>query len=150
MSSDRPPSESCQSARFIRWQSISITQFTVVIALLSALSISMLGTSFIFVLNREFPNPGVHGIALGLSMLSLVAVVLLCVLATVSRMLDFRLTARKTRGRLDLKIFGLNKDQYSELSWGLFWTALSLFLGGGFLFFASAALLLAPRLLCGA
>lgn len=150
MNSDRFLIESRQNTRFIRWQSVAITQFTVVIALLSTLAISMLAGGAFLALHEGFPNPGTHGLALGLSMLMLVAVVFLCVLSTVSRMLDFRLTARKTRGRLDLKIFSLNKDQFGKLSWLLFWAALSLFLAGGLLFVASACLLFAPRLLGGA
>lgn len=136
-------------ARYVRWQGIAMAQFTVAIALLSVLSISALGASSALLLRPEFPTPGVYGLALGLSMLLLVAVVFLCLLATISRTLDFRLTARKIRGRTGLAIFGLNKDQFGKLTWLLFWAALSLFLVGGLLFVVSASLLLASRLLCG-
>ena len=144
-----PDLERRMNARFIRWQGLAIAQFTIAIALISALSISMLAGSSFLALHRDFSSPGAHGLALGLSMLLLAAAVPLCALATVSRTLDFRLTARKARGRHDLRIFGRSKEQFGKISWGFFWTALSLFLVGGLLFVASAAFLLAPRLLCG-
>ncbi len=133
--------------RYVRWQGIAMAQFTVAIALLSALSISMLGAGSALALHRDTPNPGAHGLALGLSMLLLTAVVLLCLLATVSRTLDFRLTARKVRGKRCLTMFGLDKDQFGRISWLCFWSALLLFLGGSLLFVSSCGLLLAPRLL---
>lgn len=148
MSRDTPSFEYRQSTRFIRWQGFTIAQFTIAIALLSALSISMLGASSILVLKESFQSTRSHGLALSLSMLSLTLVVLLCVLATVSRTLDFRLTARKVRGKPNLTIFGLNKDQFGNLSWFFFWTALILFFVGGGLFVASMGLLLVPKLLC--
>ena len=149
MSSHAADDKYLKDARYVRWQSIAMAQFTVVIALLSALSIAALGASLTFLLHPEFSNPGAHGLALGLSMLMLVSVIVLCLLATISRTLDFRLTARKVRGRSDLMIFSLNKDRFGKLAWLLFWTALSLFLVGGLLFVASACLLFAPKLLGG-
>lgn len=126
-----------------------MAQFTVAIALLSALSISMLGASATIALNSASQNLGVHGIALGMSMLLLSAVVFLCLLSTVSRTLDFRLTARKARGKPCSTMLGLNSNQFGNLSWLCFWSALLLFLGGGLLFAVSLADLLTPRLLCG-
>ena len=136
--------------RYVRWQGIAITQFTVAIALLSTLSISMLAGGAFLALHEVFPNPGTHGLALGLSMLMLVTVVFLCLLSTVSRMLDFRLTARNVWGRGNLTIFGQDMNQFGRLSWFLFWAALSLFIVGGVLFVASACLIFAPKLLGGA
>ena len=136
-------------ARYVRWQGIAMAQFTVAIALLSALSISMLGASLMLILDEDFPNPGPHGIALGLSMLLLMAVVALCLLATVSRTLDFRLTARKVRGKHCLLMFGINKEQFGGISWACFWTALIFFIGGGLLFSVSCGFLLIHKLLHG-
>lgn len=136
-------------ARYVRWQGIAMAQFTIAIALLSALSVSMLGASLVLILHEKFPSPGAHGLALGLSMLLLMAVVLLCLFATVSRTLDFRLTARKVRGKRCLLMFGISSEQFGRISWLCFWTAILLFLGGGLLFATSCGLLLLPKLLCG-
>ena len=150
MNSHAAADKHLKDPRYVRWQGIAMAQFTVAIALLSALSIAALGASLTLLTHSEFSTPGAHGLALGLSMLMLVAVIFFCLLATVSRTLDFRLTARTVRGRTDLMLFCLNKDQFGRLTWRLFWTALLLFLAGGLLFVASACLLFAPKLLGGA
>lgn len=138
-----------QDSRYIRWQGIAMAQFTVAIALLSALSISMLSAGTLLALHDGSPSQGAHGLALGLSLLLLTAVVFLGLLATVSRTLDFRLTARKVRGKPCLTMFGLDKSQFGKLSWFCFWSALLLFFGGSLLFVTSIAVVLAPLLLCG-
>ena len=134
MTSDNARDMHLMDARLIPWQSIAMAQLPVVIALLSALSISMLCAGSVLALHRDLPNPGVHGLALGLSMLLLTAVVFLCLLAAVSRTLDFRLTARKVRGKPSLALLGLNKEQLGNASWFCFWSALLLFPGGSLLF----------------
>ena len=126
-----------------------MAQFTVAIALLSALSVSALGGSSILIMNETRPNPGVHGLALGVSMLMFTTVLVLCLFATVSRALDFRLTARKVRGKHCLTMFGLGSKQFGSISWLCFWSAFFLFLGAGLLFSASFGYVLAAELLVG-
>ena len=147
MSSDATP-DYLTDPRYVRWQGIAMAQFTVAIALLSALSISMLAAASALVLRNDLPVFGMRGISLGLSMLLLAGAVFLCLITTVSRTLDFRITARKVREKQRLRMFGMNSYQLGKVSWACFWSAMLLFLGGSLLFLSACTHLIAPRLLC--
>lgn len=126
-----------KNERFIRWQGIAMAQFTVVIALISTLSMAAINAGFGLLENPPVMNIGAHSLLFAISLLLFVLAIFLALLAVVSRALDFRLTARKVRGRTDARIFGLDDKQYGRISWCLFWSALSVLVLGGFLFVLS-------------
>lgn len=135
--------------RYVRWQGMAIAQFTIAIALVSTLSVAELGAGLQLLLQSGFGRHGDCTLAFVLSVFLLMLAVGLCLLATISRALDFRLTARKVRGRLDLKLFALNKGQYGRISWLAFWMGLLVFVFGSFLFVLSVAWHFARAILCG-
>jgi len=123
--------------RFVRWNGYAMAQFGVAIALISALSLSAIGIGLTLLERDEFRVVGAHSLCFAISLLLFVAAIVLALLSTISRLMDFRLTARVARDRPDAHMFGLDKDQFSKLSWGLFWTATIAFLVGGGLFVLS-------------
>jgi hypothetical protein len=66
------------------------------------------------------------------SLLTLLLAAFLACAAVITRLLDFRLTARVVRKKQypaydkPLTIFGLGSDRYGRITWGLFWTACAL------------------------
>lgn len=126
---------------------MTIAQFSVAIALLSGLSVSALGAGLALLQNENFARPGSYQLALLISLLLFAFVIGLCLMATISRTLDFRMTARKVRKRNDLTMFCLNHVQLGRISWFLFWVATLMFLFGTALFIASTGLFFAQKLL---
>jgi hypothetical protein len=118
--------------RYNRWQGLAITQLSVAVSLISGLSVAGLGFGA-SLLRDASPES---------QRLVLVAMGLLCIAAfcscgaVVTRLLDFRLTARKVRKDSHpdydkpLKIFDKDKDEYSRATWRLFWWSLATFLLG--------------------
>jgi hypothetical protein len=118
--------------KYIRWQGLAITQLTVAVSVVSGLSVAGLGLGA-SLLSSGSLEPGV---------LVFVAMGFLCVsafcscAAVVTRLLDFRLTARKVRkdstSNYDkpLVIFGKDKDEYGRATWRLFWFGQASFLLG--------------------
>lgn len=120
--------------RYVRWNGYTMAQFTVVLALLSGLSVSALGAGITLLQRSPVFVHGGHGSAFVIGMVCFVAVILLTLLAAISRLLDFRLTARKVRGRLDRTMFGWDDKQFGKISWFLFWMAAAAFGVGTSLF----------------
>ncbi|HAI94125.1 MAG TPA: hypothetical protein DCM36_05225 [Xanthomonadaceae bacterium] len=114
-----------------------MAQFTVAIALISTLSIAAINAGLSLLKIQPVMNIGAHSLCFAISLFLFVLAILLALLATVSRALDFRLTAHKVRGQKDITMFGLDDKQYGRISWCLFWSALLALLLGGFLFVLS-------------
>lgn len=132
--------DSLLDARYIRWQGLSIAQFTVAIGLLSAWSAGAVvyGISVL-----RGPDLTHHAYFRGWLMGSIVVLLLssaLSFLAVVSRTLDFKLTARKVRktvlekrGRQyagPLVFLWLSSDDYGRITWFLFTGSALLFAAG--------------------
>ena len=126
-----------------------MAQFSVAIALLSGLSLSGLGAGLSLLQSDDFARRVDYQITFFLAMLSFVVTATLCLASTISRALDFRLTARKVRGHSDLTFFGLNDRQFGRISWCLFWVAVLSFSFGILLFVVSVGIFLVQKLLCG-
>lgn len=122
---------------FIRWNGYTMAQFTVVIALLSTLSVSALGAGIALLQRPPVSQVGAHSLSFAIGMLLFILTILLALLATISRTLDFRMTARKVRGRTDCRMFGCDDKQLGQISWFLFWSGTAAFMVGAFLFVAS-------------
>ena len=120
------------TGKYIRWQGLAITQLTVAVSVVSGLSVAGLGLG-VSLLSKGLVNPGV---------LIFLAMGFLCTsafcnyAAVVTRLLDFRLTARKVRKDSTpnydkpLVIFWRDKDEYGRATWRLFWFGQTLFLLG--------------------
>src|ERR1700682_4371734 len=138
--------------RYNSWQGLAIAQLSVAVALISGLSVAGLGVGFSLLQSKEFvltaPFKGVFAASL---LLLLIAALLSCG-AVITRLLDFRLTARKVRKDTKptydkpLTIFWLGPDDYGRATWGLFWTSCFTFAVGVVLLVVSIGAAYAARL----
>lgn len=118
--------------RFVRWQSYTMAQMSVVLALLGALSLSAFGYSVALAQDAEFKPIGWQAYAYIAAALSFLIACLASVVANLTRLLDFRLTARKARGRDGDPegAFGLDSNAFGKATWALVWiTTATLTLG---------------------
>lgn len=115
--------------RFVRWQGQAMAQMSVVLALLSSLSIAGLGLSFSLLQQTSFKPTGCYAVLFLLALLAFFVASLAAIVATITRLLDFRLTAQKVRNgeQVDpLTYFGTDATGYGKATWRLFWcTAIS-------------------------
>jgi hypothetical protein len=138
--------------RYNRWQGLAIVQLSVAVALISGLSVSGLAVGLSLLQNREFAPYGVYKVMFSWSFPLLLLAAVFSSSAVVSRLLDFRLTARKARKdqkpsySRPLKIFWLGRETYGRITWLLFWLSCLAFLLGVILLFASIGATYANRL----
>lgn len=129
--------------RYNRWQGLEIAQLTVAVALISGLSVSALAVGLSLLQNKEFVLSGVFKAMFAWSFPLLLLAAVSSSGAVVSRLLDFRLTARKVRNEQNptysrsLTMFWLGPEEYGRLTWFLFWLSCLVFLVGVVLLFAS-------------
>ena len=139
--------------QYNRWQGLAIAQFSVAVALISGLSVAGLGAGLSLLQNEKFVLNGWWKCAFALSQLFFVIAAFLSCTAVITRLLDFRLTARKvrkdTKPNYDkpLTIFWLGEDAYGRATWGLFSTSCLLFAVGVALLIVSIVTAYADRLL---
>ena len=118
--------------RYNRWQGLGIAQLSVAVALISGLSVAGLGVGLALLQNKEFLLTAPKCIFSASLLILLIAALLSCG-AVITRLLDFRLTARKVRKDMKptydkpLTIFWLGPD---GATWGLFWSSCLTFLLG--------------------
>lgn len=129
--------EAMASVRFNRWQGLAITQLSVAVALVSGLSIAGLGVGLSFLHNREFAVSGLFRWAFAGSQLLFVGAAFCSCATVLSRLVDFRLTARRVRGKPPLKVFGADPAPFSASTWCLFWTGCTCFFVGASLLVVS-------------
>lgn len=139
--------------RYNRWQGLGIAQLSVAVALISGLSVAGLGAGLALLQNEEFLLSAPFRCAFAASLLLLFIAVFLSFGAVITRLLDFRLTARKvrkdTKPNYDkpLTIFWLGPDAYGRATWGLFWASCLSFAVGVVLLVVSIGTAYADRLL---
>ena len=121
------------NARFIRWQGLAITQLSVAVSIVSGFSVAGLALGASSLLQGQEPRPSMLGlVAMGFLLL---AAFCSCA-AVITRLIDFRLTARKVMKDMKpdydkpLLIFWRDKDEYSRATWRLFWAGQIAFLIG--------------------
>lgn len=113
--------------RYNRWQGLGIAQLSVAVALISGLSVAGLGLGLVLLQNKEFLLSAPFKCTFAASLLLLFVAAFLSCGAVITRLLDFRLTARKVRKDTKpdydkpLTIFWLGPDAYGRATWGLFW-----------------------------
>ena len=139
--------------RYNRWQGLGIAQLSVAIALISGLSVAGLGVGLVLLQNTAFQSSTHFKYVFTASLLFLFIAAFLSCAAVITRLLDFRLTARKVRKRAEknydkpLTMFWIGPDAYGRATWGLFWTSCVLFAVGSILLVISVGGVYADRLL---
>jgi hypothetical protein len=107
-----------------------MAQMSVVLALLGTLSVGGLGLCFSLLQQALFKPVGWYAVAFLLALLSLLVASIASITATITRLLDFRLTAQKVRKGEEeepLTYFGTDASGYGKATWRLLWsTAVSL------------------------
>jgi len=113
--------------RYNRWQALAIGQLTVAIGFISGAALAGLGAGLSLIKDKHFILPAEWKCVFTLSEILLILTLAVSGAAVVTRMLDFRLTARKVRKdkypdyKKSLTIFGCDKDDYGRATWGFFW-----------------------------
>ncbi|WP_339511908.1 hypothetical protein [Pseudomonas sp. RL_15y_Pfl2_60] len=112
--------------RFVRWQGQTISQLSTALALFSGLSVAGLGFLFSLVHETSFKPTGVVAALYLLAILSLFIGTIAGSTAVVTRLLDFRLTAKKTINTSyePLTLFGANATTLGKATWVSFWVLL--------------------------
>jgi len=106
--------------RYNRWQGLAIAQLTVAVALISGLSVAGLGVGLSLLQSEKPLASAPSRCAFAVSMLLLLLAALLSCGAVITRLLDFRLTARKVRSdknpeyKRPLTIFWLGPDTWGQ------------------------------------
>jgi hypothetical protein len=110
--------------RFIRWPRQTLSQLSTALALISGLSLGGLALSLSLLQDRDFnPSGGYAVVFLGVIVCFFVAWAA-GVAAVITRLLDFRLTARRVRDgptAVPLTLFGTDASGYGYATWRLFW-----------------------------
>jgi len=114
------------SERYIRWQGYTIAQLTFALNLFLGLSLASLAFAFSLVRDKDFLLVGCSKILFQISLISLCLSTLVGCFAVVSRLLDFRFTAKKIRSdeSSDVESSSIHKYSYKilgSLTWRLFW-----------------------------
>ena len=138
--------------RFNRWQGLAIAQFSVAIALISGLSIAGLAAGLALLQNDKFALTGRWRFVFVLSQFFLLLAAFLSSAAVITRLLDFRLTARTVRKERcpdydrPLIIFGCDSNGYGRATWRLFWPSWFSLIAGVTLLIISIAVAYSDRL----
>jgi hypothetical protein len=139
--------------RYNRWQGLAITQLSVAVALISGLSVAGIGAGLSLLQQKDFFPCGAFKSIFAWSFVFLLFAAIFSCSAVITRLLDFRLTARKVRKdqkkdyNRALTIFWLGPDTYGRATWGLFWLSCILFVVGITFLFVTVGATYADRLL---
>ena len=129
--------------RYNRWQGLAIGQLSVVVALISGLSVGSLGIGLSLIQKEGFSPHGSFKSMFVWSFIPLFFAVLFSCCTVITRLLDFRLTARQVRKKQNpnynrpLTIFWLSSNVYGRATWALFWLSCVFFIVGIALLFIS-------------
>ena len=139
--------------RYIRWQGLGIAQLSVAVALISGFSVAGLGAGLSLLQNDTFKLAAPFNYAFAASLILFFASSFSSFGAVITRLLDFRLTARKVR-KDDSKdydkpliIFCRDADEYGRATWRLFWASCLCFSIGACLLVSSIGSAYVHRLL---
>ena len=141
--SNYPQDQRMADERYSRWQGLAIAQLSVAVALVSGVSVSALATAVSFLKNKDFVPAGAFSATFVYSFPLLLLAAISSASAVVSRLLDFRLTARKVRKNekkdypRSLTIFWLDPETYGHFTWLFFCASYVALLAGIALIFIS-------------
>lgn len=116
--------------RFVRWQSQTIAQLSVALSVFSGLSVAGFGFLLSLLQNQSFKPKGCLAIVFLAALGFFFTAAALSIVALVTRLIDFRLTAQKVRkdpSSEPLTFFGTDATGYGKATWRLFWSMLVLF-----------------------
>ncbi len=139
--------------RYNRWQGRAIAQLSIAVALISGLSVAGIGAGLSLLQQKEFLPYGAFKSIFAWSFVFLLLAAILSCSAVITRLLDFRLTARKVwkEQKKDynrsLTILWLGPDAYGRATWCLFWLSCAFFVIGIAFLFVSVGATYADRLL---
>jgi hypothetical protein len=139
--------------RFVRWQGQTITQLTTALTLFVGFSVGELAFALSYLKESSFQPAGGYA-AFFLAAMLLLSVAVICGTgAVITRLLDFRRTARKVRQRQvetsSAEIAGLGDDTrgLGKATWRLFWWLLATFTLGTLAFTVCLAGVYVPNLI---
>ncbi len=124
--------------RFVRWQGYAIAQLTFSINLFLGFAAASLCYGFSILRGDNFNLSGIYEVIFICSLVSLCISLLCGAGAVVSRLMDFRLTARKIKSEKEhtpenvAGVFKHKAKALGEATWRLFWTEI-IFLSIGLL-----------------
>src|SRR5437588_7737060 len=100
--------------RFVRWQGNTIAQFSAALSVLSGLAVAGLGFLFSLLRDEKFAPIGFYAALFLLALTAFFIAAAAGMAAVITRLLDFRLTARKIRGGTEepLTLFGTDSSGY--------------------------------------
>lgn len=122
-----------ENKRFIRWQRYTIEQLTFVLNLFLGLSVGSLAFGIALLQNDSFSLSGCSKVAFSGGLIALALSVASGCAAVVTRLLDFRYTARKVRAdekydpENEAGVYNYRSKILGKLTWRLFWFELSSF-----------------------
>jgi hypothetical protein len=125
--------------RYSRWQGLAIAQLSIAVALISGLSVAGLGAGLSLLQNKDFYLSQPYNCIFAVSLILLLIAAFFSCGAVITRLLDFRLTAREVRKKQrpeynkPLTIFGSGSEDYSHATWRLFWSSCAAFALGAIL-----------------
>ncbi|NOZ09610.1 MAG: hypothetical protein GXP09_00975 [Gammaproteobacteria bacterium] len=124
-----------QKERYVRWQNYRINQLTFSINLFLGFAVASLA----YVINIRINNiNSSSNIALFLPIYWWSASAVLGTVASLSRLLDFRYTARKIK---DSNACDKEKAKFfGKVTWGSFWAQVATFVVGGYIFISKVVL----------
>ena len=116
------------SERFIRWQANTMAQLSATLSLLAGLALGGLGFLFALARDQSFTPTGINAVLFLVAIGAFFVAAVAGITAFVTRLLDFRLTARKTKSggtvAEPLTMFGTEASAFGRLTWFLFWILL--------------------------
>ncbi len=123
------------SDRYIRWQGYAISQLTFALNLFLGMSVGSLAFSFTLIKDKDFILAGCPKLLFQIALLSFSISVVASCGAVVSRLLDFRFTAKKIRSdeSANIEESSVYKYKYKllgQLTWRLFWIQLTTLIVG--------------------
>lgn len=119
--------------RYVRWQSYRITQMSFTINLFISFSVA----SIAYAINLKFKSIPHGNIPLDITIFLWAFSAAIGVLSSISRLLDYRYTAKKIKDGGGA--FNSFMSKYcGPVSWGCFWAQILLYTWGGYLFIKGA------------
>jgi hypothetical protein len=112
--------------RFVRWQGYTISQLTFALNMFFGLAVGALAFSFTLVKDENFVLPPCPKFAFKIGIVSLCMAVFVSCAAVISRLFDFRYTARKVRAddkeeEEESAVYKYRSALLGRLTWKLFW-----------------------------
>ena len=119
--------------KFVRWQGYSISQLTFALNLFLALSVGALAFGLKLLNDEKVLITGCSKYAFSLGLIAVIFSIILGCAAVISRLMDFRFTARKVRSDdkhdpdEESGVYKHRAACLGRLTWRLFWAELSTF-----------------------